>query len=46
MAIATFHQVYSADTYSDTTEKTLEWHKENGQWLIVRESSRAVAKVQ
>ena len=46
VAIATFRQVYTADTYSDTTEKTLEWHKENGQWLIVRESSRAVAKGQ
>lgn len=45
-AIATFRQNYAADTYSDTTDKTLEWRRENGQWLIVRESSRAVAKGQ
>lgn len=46
VAVSTFRQVYAADSYSDTTEKTLEWRKENGQWLIVRESSRAVAKGQ
>lgn len=46
IAITAFRQVYAADSYSDTTEKTLEWHKENGQWLIVRENSRAVAKGQ
>ncbi len=44
-AVATFRQVYAEESYSDTMEKTLEWHKENGQWLIFRESSRAVAKV-
>jgi outer membrane protein, adhesin transport system len=43
-AVATFRQVYVADGYRDTTEKTLEWRKENGQWLIVRESVRSVAK--
>ena len=46
IAVATFRQVYATDGYSDTTEKTSEWRKENGQWLIVRESSRAVAKGQ
>ena len=45
VAIATFRQVYTADSYSDTTEKTLEWRKDNGLWMIVRESSRAVAKM-
>ena len=39
-----FRQLYSTATYRDTSEKTLEWKKENGQWLIVRESSHAVAK--
>ncbi len=42
IAVTTFRQVYAADSYSDTTEKTLEWRKESGQWLIIRESSRAV----
>ena len=39
-----FRQLYSTATYRDTSENTLEWKKENGQWLIVRESSHAVAK--
>lgn len=38
-----FRQIYAADTYGDTSDKTLEWRKEDGQWRIVRESSRAVA---
>jgi len=45
-SVAEFRQVYSTDTYSDTTEKSLEWRKENGQWQIVRESTRALAKGQ
>ncbi len=45
-AIATFRQIYTTDTYSDATEKTLEWRRESGQWLIVRERSRTVATVQ
>ena len=45
-ALATFRQVYVAGTYADTTEKTLEWRKQGGQWLIVRESARPAAKVQ
>ena len=44
IAISTFRQVYAANAYGDTTEKILEWHKEDGQWLIVRESSRLVTK--
>ena len=43
-AIADFRQVYVADAYRDTTEKTLEWRKENGQWQIVRETVRAAGK--
>ena len=39
-----FRQLYSTANYRDTSEKTLEWKKENGLWLIVRESSRAVVK--
>jgi adhesin transport system outer membrane protein len=43
-AIAEFRQVYAADAYRDNAEKTLEWRKENGQWLIVRETVRAAGK--
>ena len=43
-AIADFRQIYAADAYRDTAEKTLEWRKENGQWLIVRETVRAAGK--
>ena len=45
-AVAEFKQIYTADSFGDTSLKTLEWRKENGQWLIVRESVRAVAKGQ
>ena len=44
--VAEFKQIYAADSFGDTSVKTLEWRKENGQWLIVRESVRAVAKGQ
>lgn len=43
-ALVEFHQRYAADTYRDSTEKTLEWRKENGQWLIVRETVRAAGR--
>jgi adhesin transport system outer membrane protein len=43
-AIADFRQMYAADAYRDTTEKTLEWRKENGKWQIVRETVRAAGK--
>ncbi len=39
-----FRQLYSTANYRDTSERMLEWRKENGQWLIVRESDRAVSK--
>lgn len=45
-ALAEFRQLYAADAYRDTTEKTLEWRKENGQWLIVRETARAAGRGQ
>jgi adhesin transport system outer membrane protein len=43
-AVAEFRQIYAADAYRDNAEKTLEWRKENGQWLIVRETLRAAGK--
>jgi len=45
-AVSTFRQVYTTDTYGDTSNKTLVWHKENGQWLIVRESASAATKTE
>ena len=42
--VAEFRQVYSTSSFADTSDKTLEWRKEGGQWLIVRENVRAVAK--
>ena len=45
-AVASFRQLYAADGYRDTSEKILEWRKENGQWLIVRETVRAAGKGQ
>ena len=41
-ATTSFRQYYSASNYSDNSEKTLSWRKENGQWRIVRELSQAV----
>jgi adhesin transport system outer membrane protein len=43
-AVVDFRQIYAADAYRDSTEKTLEWRKENGQWQIVREAVRAPGK--
>jgi adhesin transport system outer membrane protein len=43
-AVAEFRQIYAADAYRDSAEKTLEWRKENGQWLIVRETVRVAGK--
>ena len=45
-AIVTFRQLYSADTYADTSEKTIEWRKEGTQWRIVREQARTIAQGQ
>ncbi|MFT3848313.1 MAG: TolC family outer membrane protein [Propionivibrio sp.] len=45
-AIVTFRQLYSADARTDTSEKTIEWRKEGGQWRIIREQSRTVAQGQ
>ena len=45
-AIVTFRQLYSADTYADTSEKTIEWRKEGTQWRIVREQARTLAQEQ
>lgn len=38
-ALAEFRQVYHSSEYSDVTRKTLEMIKQNGKWLINRESS-------
>jgi adhesin transport system outer membrane protein len=43
-ALAEFRQVYSTDTFDDKSDKMLEWRKDNGQWQIVREVTRTVAK--
>ena len=43
-AIVTFRQLYSADAYADTSEKTLEWRKEGGHWRIIRERARTIAQ--
>jgi len=45
-AVAEFRQIYTADTFGDTTDKVVEWRKISGQWQIVSESIRAVAKGQ
>jgi adhesin transport system outer membrane protein len=38
-AVTTFRQSYRAANYQDVVAKTLEWHKIDGKWLIVRETS-------
>jgi adhesin transport system outer membrane protein len=43
-ALAEFRQVYSTDTFDDKSDRMLEWRKDNGQWQIVREVTRTVAK--
>ena len=42
-AFARFTQIYSSNVYSDTTQKTLEMIKQDGKWLINRESSQPCA---
>ena len=39
-AEASFVQNYRSNGYKDTTNKTLRYQLENGQWKIVRESNR------
>lgn len=43
-ALAEFRQAYSTDTVDEKSDRTLEWRKDNGQWQIVREVTRIVAK--
>ncbi len=43
-AITTFRQDYTAEGLRDTSDKVLEWKKENGQWRIVREVAQAAGK--
>ncbi len=39
-AVATFRQVYRSSTFNDTSNKSLEWIRADGKWLIERESNR------
>lgn len=43
-AVTTFRQDYSADGLRDTSDKVIEWRRENGQWRIVREVAQTVSK--
>ncbi|MEI7429510.1 MAG: TolC family outer membrane protein [Betaproteobacteria bacterium] len=43
-AVAGFRQIYKAGTFVETTDKEVEWRKIGGQWLMVRESTRPLAK--
>lgn len=40
--IVAFRQMYSTEAFADTSDKALEWRKENGQWLIVSERVQVV----
>ena len=42
-AAVSFRQNYFSGTYSDVSDKTLEWQRIDGKWLIVRETARVVA---
>lgn len=43
-AVNEFHQIYVADMSPYAAFKTMEWRKENGQWKIVRETTRTIGK--
>jgi murein L,D-transpeptidase YafK len=43
-ASTSFRQSYSSSTYRDIVKKTLEWEKQNNQWLITSESSETLNK--
>lgn len=42
LAVTTFTQSYSSDSYSNTTLKRLYWHLDDGQWRIALEQSLPV----
>jgi ketosteroid isomerase-like protein len=42
-ATVEFRQFYRSETFADTTDKTLEMRKVDGEWRIVRERVRAVS---
>lgn len=42
LAVTTFTQSYSSDSYSNTTLKRLYWHLDDGQWRIAMEQSLPV----
>ncbi|MBV5337177.1 MAG: TolC family protein, partial [Deltaproteobacteria bacterium] len=43
-AVAGFRQIYKAGSFVETNDKEVEWRKINGQWLMVRESTRPSTK--
>lgn len=43
-AITRFRQDYTAEGFRDTSDKVLDWVKEDGQWKIVREVAQTVSK--
>ena len=43
-ASTTFRQSYRSSSYQDLVQKTLEWEKIGGRWLIVKETAEAVGK--
>lgn len=44
LAVTEFHQIYVADISRYAAFKAMEWRKENGQWKIVRETTRTIGK--
>jgi adhesin transport system outer membrane protein len=43
-ALTEFRQIYSTGTFSDTTDKRVEWRNVAGQWLIELEQTLSAAK--
>lgn len=41
-ATVSFRQIYASGAFSDVTDKTLEWQRIEGKWMIVRETARSV----
>lgn len=42
-ATTTFIQEYNSDSYQDIVQKSLDWSYADGRWLIVHETSKAMA---
>ena len=41
-ATVSFRQIYASGAFSDVTDKTREWQRIEGKWMIVRETARSV----